>query len=60
MATERIVTIPSGVTIEVAGSTVRVSGPKGQLERSFRFPQITLAIRETGWSSPRQLTGKES
>lgn len=46
MATERTVTIPKGVKIEVDGSTVRVSGPKGQLERIFRFPQITLSVGE--------------
>jgi len=46
MATERTVTIPSGVKIEVDGLAVRVSGPKGNLERSFRFPQIALAVRE--------------
>ncbi|MDI6899204.1 MAG: 50S ribosomal protein L6 [Methanolinea sp.] len=46
MATERTVTIPKGVKIEVDGPTVRVSGPRGQLERTFRFPQITLTLRD--------------
>ena len=46
MATERTVTIPKGAKIEVDGPTVRVSGPKGQLERTFRFPQITLTLRD--------------
>jgi large subunit ribosomal protein L6 len=46
MATERTVTIPKGVKIEVDGPMVRVSGPRGQLERTFRFPQITLTLRD--------------
>jgi len=49
MAIERTVTIPSGVKLEIDGPILRVSGPKGQLERSFRFPQIALAIRGTSW-----------
>ena len=44
MATERKVTIPPGVTAELAGTVLKVKGPKGQLERSIRFPQITTAI----------------
>ncbi|MCQ8893446.1 MAG: 50S ribosomal protein L6 [Methanolinea sp.] len=46
MATERKVTIPSGVKVEVDGPTVRVTGPKGQLERTFRYPQISLALAD--------------
>ncbi|MDI9633824.1 MAG: 50S ribosomal protein L6 [Methanolinea sp.] len=46
MATQRTVTIPSGVKLELDGATVRVTGPKGQLERTFRFPQITLAVSD--------------
>ena len=44
MATERRVRIPKGVKVEVEGPVVRVKGQKGQLERSFRFPQIAMQI----------------
>jgi large subunit ribosomal protein L6 len=33
--------VPSGVTVEVKGSHVRVKGPKGELEQSFR-PEIKI------------------
>lgn len=44
MATERKVRIPTGVQVEIAGPVVKVKGKKGQLERSFRFPQITMGV----------------
>lgn len=44
MATERTVRIPKGVNVEINGPLVRVKGPKGQLERVFRFPQITMSV----------------
>jgi len=44
MATERKVRIPKGVKVEIEGPAVRVKGQKGLLERSFRFPQITLNV----------------
>lgn len=44
MATERRVRIPKGVKVEIDGPVVRVKGPKGQLERSFRFPQIAMKV----------------
>ena len=37
--------IPSGVTIAVEGSTVRVKGPKGELERTFR-PEVGVEVRD--------------
>jgi large subunit ribosomal protein L6 len=36
------ITIPKGVTIEQDGQTLRVKGPKGQLEQTFR-PEIGIA-----------------
>lgn len=33
---EKEIELPEGVNVEVAGSTVKVSGPKGQLERTFK------------------------
>jgi large subunit ribosomal protein L6 len=46
MATERRVTIPAGVTVELDGTALRVKGQKGQLERSIRFPQISASIED--------------
>ena len=36
------ITVPSGVTVTIDGSTVTVKGPKGELTRSFQ-PMITIA-----------------
>ncbi len=44
MVTVRRVRIPEGVKVQLDGTTLKVSGPKGQLERSVRFPQVTLNI----------------
>jgi large subunit ribosomal protein L6 len=44
MATERRVTIPGGVKVELNGPVLRVIGQKGQLERNVRFPQISAAL----------------
>ncbi len=37
--------IPSGVTVSVDGSTVRVKGPKGEMVQSFR-PEMTIAVED--------------
>lgn len=42
MAAIRKITIPAGVKVQLDGTTIRVTGPKGQLERSMRFPQLTV------------------
>jgi len=34
---EKFIDIPEGVTVEVDGKTVRVSGEKGTLERTFKY-----------------------
>lgn len=39
------VEIPSGVTVDVKGSNVRVKGPKGELQRAFS-PQIGIALEQ--------------
>jgi len=44
MATERRVRIPRGVKVDIEGPVVKVKGPKGQLERNFRFPQIAMTL----------------
>jgi len=37
------VTIPGDVTVQVSDSTVRVKGPKGELQQSFR-PVVSVAV----------------
>ena len=39
------VLVPAGVTAEVDGHTVKISGPKGTLERTFT-PSTTLALED--------------
>jgi large subunit ribosomal protein L6 len=46
MATERRVAIPDGVTIELDGPVLKAKGPKGQLERNVRFPQVSVGIED--------------
>jgi large subunit ribosomal protein L6 len=42
MAAIRKVRIPDGVKVQVDGSIMKVTGPKGQLERDIRFPQVKV------------------
>ena len=44
MATERHVTIPESVRLELDGSVLKVKGPNGELERNLWFPQVTVKI----------------
>ena len=37
--------IPSGVTVSVDGSTVRVKGPKGEMVQTFR-PEMKIAVND--------------
>ena len=46
MTAERTVAIPKGVSAELVGTTLKIKGPKGQLERNVRFPAITVRITE--------------
>ncbi|MGQ0534903.1 MAG: 50S ribosomal protein L6 [Methanobacteriota archaeon] len=36
------ITIPQGVTVTLAGPTLKVKGPKGELSRDFDHPRIQL------------------
>jgi large subunit ribosomal protein L6 len=45
MSAVRIVKIPEGVTAHLDGSQLRVKGPKGQLSRNMRFPQVTVTCK---------------
>lgn len=42
MAAVRKVNIPAGVKASLDGMHLRVTGPKGQLSRNVRFPQVTV------------------
>jgi len=42
MAAVRKVNIPAGVKVSLEGMHLRVTGPKGQLSRNVRFPQVTV------------------
>ena len=42
MAAVRKVNIPGGVKASLDGMHLRVTGPKGQLSRNVRFPQVTV------------------
>ena len=46
MTVIRKVKIPAGVKAETAGAVLRVKGPKGELERNFRFPQIKVELTD--------------
>ena len=39
------VVVPSGVTVTVEGSTVKVKGPKGELSQAFR-PEVTVVVND--------------
>ena len=42
MSAVRKVKIPDGVKAHLDGTQLRVTGPKGQLSRNMRFPQVTV------------------
>ena len=52
------VPIPSGVTVSVDGSTVRVKGPKGEMAQSFR-PEMTIAVADNTVTVERPTDSKE-
>ena len=49
------ISIPEGVQVEVTGTLVKVTGPKGSLERDFAIPNVTVtsADGQIVVSSPR-------
>ncbi|MDD5143224.1 50S ribosomal protein L6 [Methanoregula sp.] len=42
MTAARKVTIPDGVKAQLEGTRLTITGPKGQLARNVRFPQVTV------------------
>ena len=50
--------VPSGVTVSVDGSTVRVKGPKGEMVQSFR-PEMKIALEDGAVVIERASDSKE-
>ena len=44
MAVERVVSIPSGVSVTMDGTVLHVKGPKGNLQRDMWYPSIDITI----------------
>jgi len=42
MTAVRKIRVPDDVKVQVDGAILKVSGPKGQLERNIRFPQVKV------------------
>jgi len=51
--------VPAGVSVEVEDGKVRVSGPKGVLERSLRFPGVKIEKRTVESGSAAEGSGVE-
>jgi large subunit ribosomal protein L6 len=43
MTSVRKVRIPTGAKVTLNGTTLQVNGPKGQLSRNMRFPQVSVS-----------------
>ena len=39
---EKFVDVPEGVNVEIAGDTVKISGPKGSVEETFKLGPIKI------------------
>ena len=44
MAVERVVSIPSGVSVSMDGTVLNVKGPKGNLQRDMWHPGIEITV----------------
>ena len=44
MTVERVVSIPSGVSVTMDGTVLHVKGPKGNLQRDMWYPGIEITI----------------
>ncbi|MDD3406761.1 MAG: 50S ribosomal protein L6 [Methanomicrobium sp.] len=49
MITQRKVAVPKGVTAEINGTTLVVSGPKGKLERKMRYPGVSIKVENNAF-----------
>ena len=46
MTVERVVSIPSGVSVTMDGTVLHVKGPKGNLQRDMWYPGIEITSSE--------------
>ena len=46
MSAVRKVKIPDGVKVTLEGAQLSVKGPKGQLYRNMRFPQVNVSVED--------------
>ena len=46
MAATRTVKLPAGVKAQIASNLLMITGPKGQLERNVRFPQVSVTLKD--------------
>ncbi|KAF9995765.1 hypothetical protein BGZ80_007419, partial [Entomortierella chlamydospora] len=44
---EEILPIPAGVTVEVKARNVKVTGPRGTLEKNFRHAEMDIVKLDT-------------
>eukprot|EP00873_Tetraselmis_striata_P040049 jgi/Tetstr1/460313/TSEL_005613.t1 len=44
MASKREIPVPEGVTVEVSARHVKVSGPRGKLERAFKHAKVDIYL----------------
>lgn len=52
--------VPQGVDVSVKGADVKVKGPKGQLEMSYRADMVTVAVKDAEVLVTRQVEVKEA
>lgn len=52
------ITVPPGVTVDIKGGDVKVTGPKGELSRSFN-PEITITLDNDTLTVTRPSDGRE-
>lgn len=52
--------IPEGVEVTVEGNTVKVKGPKGELQRSSSTPAFKSSPRTVRSSSTRSFQGRRT
>jgi len=52
------ITVPSGVTVDIKGGDVTVTGPKGELRRSFN-PEMSITLEDGSLTVTRPSDGRQ-
>jgi large subunit ribosomal protein L6 len=52
------ITVPSGVTVDIKGGEVTVTGPKGELRRSFN-PEMSITLEDGSLTVTRPSDGRQ-